>query len=228
MEWMGSPRKARTADLRHGLLCFRSIPRYSSLLRGTLVAVLTGSVEVCDAFRRKYTKKESVLSEQFPDGRLALVTTTSALGRSSIYNRLQIGESRRYGPVGFTRARATFISQTACTNPFTITRIAGAILPRCDQNEAQSLEPSGNCGEVSHENRHHYLLSIPWHQARDIHGATGFKHASIPKGEHQRLRWYRHTVDDSSNWFRERWLLPRAAKDYQYQAYQRELYRLWT
>jgi hypothetical protein len=34
-------------------------------------------------------------------------------------------------------------------------------------------------------------------------------------------------VDDLFGWFRERWLLPRAARDDSYRSFEAESYRLW-
>jgi hypothetical protein len=53
------------------------------------VAMLCASDEVRQAFQRKYGKGESLITGTTADGRLALIATTSALGRSSIYNRLR-------------------------------------------------------------------------------------------------------------------------------------------
>ena len=47
------------------------------------------------------------------------------------------------------------------------------------------------------------------------------------RGDHQRLRRHRRTVDDLFEWFRVRWLLPRAARDDRYQDFDPETYRLW-
>src|SRR5262249_44479809 len=42
------------------------------------------------------------------DGSLALITTTSALGRSSVYNRLRLGNRMVYESVGFTKGYGEF------------------------------------------------------------------------------------------------------------------------
>jgi len=53
------------------------------------VAMLCASDEVRGAFQQKYGEGESLITGAAADGRLALIATTSALGRSSIYNRLR-------------------------------------------------------------------------------------------------------------------------------------------
>jgi hypothetical protein len=61
-----------------------AVPPYSSLLGGKLVAMLAASNEVRSAFKKKYSNQRSLIRRKKLDGRLALLITTSALGRSSL------------------------------------------------------------------------------------------------------------------------------------------------
>src|SRR5438094_716617 len=65
------------------LFVLGAVPPYSQLLCGKLVALLATSREVQRAFHRKYGGERSFIRGKSLDGRLALLTTTSALGRSS-------------------------------------------------------------------------------------------------------------------------------------------------
>ncbi len=69
-----------------------AVPPYAQLLGGKLVASLMGSNEVSQAFHRKYGDTMGIISGEKKRARLALITVTSALGRSSIYNRLHLRE----------------------------------------------------------------------------------------------------------------------------------------
>jgi hypothetical protein len=62
--------------------------------RQRLVAVMDalGSAEVVSAFEAKYGGSTGIISQKAKHAQLALVTTTSSLGRSSIYNRLVLRE----------------------------------------------------------------------------------------------------------------------------------------
>jgi hypothetical protein len=230
-EWIGWD----SAGKRERLSCVMdafvlgAVPPYSSLLCGKLVAALAGSVEVRDAFRRKYSKKESLISERRADGRLALVTTTSALGRSSIYNRLRIGERRLYVPVGFTRGSGDFHFSNGLYKA-----IYDYSYRWCDPSAKRLEWGTGfrNRREVVRKCLTKIGVTTDWQYhgiKREIFMVPLASNArEFLRGEHQRLRWYRHSVEEISDWFRERWLLPRAAKDEQYRAYQRESYRLWS
>jgi hypothetical protein len=69
-----------------------AVPPYAQLLGGKLVASLIGSKEVAAHFHAKYRRTTGIISGKQKRAQLALVTVTSALGRSSIYNRLHLRE----------------------------------------------------------------------------------------------------------------------------------------
>ena len=79
-----------------------AVPPYNTLLGGKLVACLIRSKEVVSAFRDKYKDSVGIISGQKRDPHLLAVTTTSALGRSSIYNRLSIGGNKYFTSLGYT------------------------------------------------------------------------------------------------------------------------------
>ena len=67
-----------------------SIPPYSFILGGKLIGSLLAVEEIRRAFRDRYSCGKGIISQAVKDAHLVLVTTTSALGRSSIYNRLRL------------------------------------------------------------------------------------------------------------------------------------------
>jgi hypothetical protein len=91
-EWVGWERGIRGARLHHVMDAFvlGAVPPYAPLLCGKLVALLATTREVAYAFARKYGGRTGTISGEPRDGRLALITTTSALGGSSLYNRLRV------------------------------------------------------------------------------------------------------------------------------------------
>ena len=67
-----------------------AVPPYNQLLGGKLVASLIGSSEIALTFRDRYGDTRGIISRERKNARLCMVTVTSALGRSSIYNRLSL------------------------------------------------------------------------------------------------------------------------------------------
>ena len=85
-----------------------AVPPYSQLLGGKLITSLIGSAEVARASRRRYAKSKGIISGQQKDPRLALVTITSALGRSSQYNRIKLPGLVELHKVGVTEGWGHF------------------------------------------------------------------------------------------------------------------------
>lgn len=79
-----------------------AVPPYNMLLGGKLIASLIRTREVMKTFEAKYHDSVGIISGERKNAHLVAVTTTSALGRSSIYNRLRIGDDSIFQPIGFT------------------------------------------------------------------------------------------------------------------------------
>ena len=103
-QWIGWSVEDRRARLVHLMDAFvlGAVPPYNALLCGKLVACLLRTQEIKDAFAAKYGMARGIISEEFKRPKLCLVTTTSALGRSSIYNRLSLGGTRYLHSIGTT------------------------------------------------------------------------------------------------------------------------------
>lgn len=91
-DWIGWNQEGRRNRLVNVMDAYvvGAVPPYSSLLGGKLVASLIASKEVASAFEERYGNRPGLISGRQKRARLALVTVTSALGRSSIYNRLRL------------------------------------------------------------------------------------------------------------------------------------------
>jgi len=98
--WIGWTNEARKDRLVHVMDAYvvGAVPPYSQLIGGKLVAALMASKEVKKAYDRKYLGREAVISRKANRARLVLLTTTSALGRSSLYNRLSIPDGPQCSP----------------------------------------------------------------------------------------------------------------------------------
>jgi hypothetical protein len=119
--WSVNDRRARLVNVMDAYVV-GAVPPYSQLLGGKLVASMIASREVSETFSARYNQTRGIISGQLKAARLALVTVTSALGRSSLYNRLKlvvpgqdsstpaelvrIGETRGYGH--FQLSESTF------------------------------------------------------------------------------------------------------------------------
>jgi hypothetical protein len=105
--WSSDDRKERLVGLLDAFV-LGAVPPYNGLLCGKLIACLIRSQEVVDAFKKKYGKTEGIISKKAKRAKLVAVTTTSSLGRSSIYNRLTLSGQNYFEQVGFTEGYGHF------------------------------------------------------------------------------------------------------------------------
>jgi len=107
---IGWDHKDRAKRLIHMMDAFvlGAVPPYNQLLGGKLIACLVRTKEVVKLFREKYGSSRGIISGKRKDPKLVAVTTSSALGRSSIYNRLKLGDQTYFSPIGFTEGFGHF------------------------------------------------------------------------------------------------------------------------
>lgn len=79
-----------------------AVPPYNMLLGGKVVASLIRTKDVVKAFSEKYQDTVGVISQERKRAQLVAVTTSSALGRSSIYNRLRLNGVQIFESIGST------------------------------------------------------------------------------------------------------------------------------
>ena len=99
--WTAADRSRRLVNMLDAYV-LGAVPPYSQLLGGKLVACLARSRDVVDLFRERYGGTEGIISGVQKNAHLVGITTTSALGRSSIYNRLQLDGCKYFQPIGYT------------------------------------------------------------------------------------------------------------------------------
>ena len=103
-DWIGwslDQRKEHLVSLMDAYV-LGAIPPYNMLLGGKLIATLIRTKETRAEFAKKYGSTTGIISGRCKHASLALVTTTSALGRSSVYNRLKLDGVQYFEPIGFT------------------------------------------------------------------------------------------------------------------------------
>ena len=79
-----------------------AVPPYSFLLGGKAVACLIRSRDVYADFQAKYGSTVGVISGVEKGANLLAVTTTSSMGRSSVYNRLRLEGETYFDRIGYT------------------------------------------------------------------------------------------------------------------------------
>jgi hypothetical protein len=99
--WTGTDRAARLVNIMDAYV-LGAVPPYNLLLGGKAIACLIRSSEVQADFTATYRKSVGIISGEKKRPALVAVTTSSSMGRSSIYNRLRLGDQQYFESVGFT------------------------------------------------------------------------------------------------------------------------------
>ena len=101
-------RKVEMVNQTMDIYTLGAVPPYNQLLGGKLAVYAAASREVRQAYQEKYSEAVTEIEGQILPAHLVLLTTTSAFGRSSLYNRIRyrgrdvaqrMGETTGYGNV---------------------------------------------------------------------------------------------------------------------------------
>ncbi len=85
-----------------------ALPPYNDLLGGKMVALTLTCNEIKDSYRKKYKNAVTILKNRKLKPELLFITTTSAFGKSSIYNRLKYKGETVAISLGYTQGSGTF------------------------------------------------------------------------------------------------------------------------
>jgi hypothetical protein len=228
--WIGWSAEARRDRLQNVLDAFilGAVPPYSALLCGKLVAMLVASTEIRKAFQRKYEGQRSVIRRKGADSRLALITTMSALGRSSVYNRIRYSNRLLFHRLGFSQGSGEFhfsnglystiseYAQRYCTPTAKKSRWGTGFRNRREVIR-KCLKKIGLSPDLLYHGVQREVFAIP------LAGNT----CEFLRQEHSKLRWNTATATELFSYFNQRWLLRRASWDQSFQEFEPEMYRIW-
>jgi hypothetical protein len=216
--WDAEHRRRRLACMMDAFV-LGAVPPYSDLLGGKLVALLVTSTEIRDIFGQRYGHKTTRIAERDPQAQLAVVTTTSALGRSSVYNRLKAPQGHlAFRPVGYTAGSGDFHFSGAIYDD-----LAAFAAARTADRHTHRHEKWG--GGAAFRNRREVLgrafeeLGLNPKKMR-LHGVR--RQVFLAPLAHNFDRWLRFQdtdlqwstapADELGHWWRTRWALPRAQR----------------
>ena len=222
--------KDRSARLYHVLDAngLGAVPPYDRLLCGKFAALAATSDQVRHDFAMKYRGRETIISKARKKASLVLVTTTSALGRSSIYNRLRLPNESDlvYRSVGYSEGWGHF-------------QITNATFKQI----RDWLREIGN----SYADGHQFGDGPNWRlrtirQALDLLGLDGnslwhgvkrevfvaplaVNYREFLRGDVNRPTYYHRDFVDIADFFKERWMIPRSQRIVDWREWSRE--RTW-
>ncbi len=217
--WVGWDVRTREDRLRYVMDAYvlGAVPPYNRLLGAKLIALIAASDFVRHAFQTKYAGGQSVIRGTVFDGNLAMITATSALGRSSVYNRLKFAGETVFVQVGMTEgyghfhvANGTFEKLHAYLRLIRddeVTKYEFGQGPNYRMRVVRTaFERLGLPGDLLRHGIKRETYVAPF--AKNT--------AAFLRGEATHLEWQERPLHEVVNFWRERWLLPRAARDETY------------
>ena len=99
--WNAKQRGSRLVNIMDAYV-LGAVPPYNMLLGGKVVAALLRTRDIYDDFKKAYGDAKGIISKRKKKARLLVITTSSSMGRSSVYNRVNLDSRRYLRSIGYT------------------------------------------------------------------------------------------------------------------------------
>ena len=202
-----------------------AVPPYRELLGAKLIAMVATSSETADLIEAKYRGTTTIISNETKEPRPVLVTATSALGRSSLFNRMKYRDRLLYASVGYTEGYGHFQFSDAMFDEL-----------------CEFLSNDGGVPSHQYGNGPNWRLRTLRHGLRRIGLEPELLHHGVRRqvfvaplainwreylrGETDSPRWYRLRLNEMAAFYRRRWAIPRSERDDAYRLVSRDGMRL--
>ena len=226
--YIGWTADARKRNLKHVMDAFvlGSVPPYSHILGGKLVASLLMSPKIRIDFSKQYKGKKSLISGEIFDGKLAAITTASALGKSSVYDRININGGSKFLHVGWSKGSGEFQFLNGLYQ-----QIYELALPTLKWTKNPLWgKGSRNRRVVIQEGLR--ILNLPanliYHNVpRELFLVPlGSRTFSFLRNETKLIGYFSITQDEIVEYAFKRWIIPRSERKLDYLDFKREQYSL--
>lgn len=186
-----------------------ALPPYSFLLGGKLCAGLLATDRVREVYWSRYAARRTLMDRKIIQQPLVAITTTSAFGRSSIYNRLRYQDRTLARPLGYTKGYGLLHLEHLYGRMCDLLRSQGQLTPNGYgngpkvrwQNVTKALMLLGlPMDMLAHGVRREVFL---FDLVNDLASGMAGGSFGVPKAL---------SVEDFSAHWRARWALPRAER----------------
>lgn len=186
-----------------------ALPPYNDLIGGKMVALSLVCNEIRDAYSLKYKNRKTLLKERELPSNLLFITTSSAYGKSSMYERITYKNERIEKFIGFTSGAGTFhISEPLYLELLTFLEHKGI--------NAKRGYGTGSSRKLKLITKALSLLNLPKFSFHNIN--RGYYLFSNVNNLVQVINnnkspiWYNRPFDDLSEYWKARWCLPRSIR----------------
>ncbi len=217
IDWTAAQRQDRLYNVFDAFV-LGAVEPYRQLIGGKLAALATVTEESLGVLEAKYRGTKTHIRKQEKPARPVLITTTSSLGRSSIYNRLSIHGRPVFTSVGFTEGFGHFQFSDALFAE--LVEFASEIEDLRGSKYGDgpnwrirtlrtALEQLGLPGDLLRHGLRREVFLAP----------LGIGWRAFLRGETDIVRWYGYKLADVAAFFLERWAIPRASRQPQFRSH---------
>ncbi len=187
-----------------------ALPPYNQILGGKMVALSVTCNELRQAYKEKYRDLETVIEKRIIEPNLLFITTTSAFGRSSIYNRLNYDGSQVAKSLGYTQGSGSFhISEEIYCEIQKFLRRRSI-----DTNTTFGYGPSRKVKLLSQALSLLNLIEYEFHNLkREFFLFPVAKNINDVINEKAKPIYYERKLNDLAAFWRNRWCIPRSQRD---------------
>lgn len=186
-----------------------ALPPYNELLGGKLAALTLTSNEIRDTYKRKYENYVTIIKNRKIEPDLLFITTTSAFGISSLYNRLKYKAEVVAECLGYTQGSGSFhISEELYEEILKFLVDKGI-----DVTRGYGHGPSRKLKLISLGLRYLGLSSFEFHGIkREFYLLSSVKNLREVIHYHQEPIWFSRPFYELQDYWKERWAIPRAER----------------
>ncbi|BAU23106.1 hypothetical protein THC_0714 [Caldimicrobium thiodismutans] len=186
-----------------------ALPPYNELLGGKMVALALTCNEIREAYKKKYENSITILKGRKLEPELLFITTTSAFGKSSLYNRLKYNDEIVAKSLGYTRGSGTFhIPEKLYQELVKFLSLKGINTTRGFGNG-----PSKKLKLISLALKYLGLSKFEYHGIkREFYLFPLVKNLKEVISKKEEPIWYDRPFEKLVDFWKERWALPRAKR----------------
>lgn len=186
-----------------------ALPPYNELLGGKMVALALTSNEVRNAYKNKFKNTFTLMKERKIPPNLLFITTTSAFGRSSLYNRLKYKDELVAEYLGYTQGSGSFhIPDNLYEELVKFLEMQGE-----NVNRGYGNGPSRKLKLIALAFRYLGLPSFEYHGIkREVYLFSLVQNLKEIIQNSAKPVWYDRPFNELVNFWKIRWALPRSQR----------------
>ncbi|MBA7511968.1 hypothetical protein ES705_03967 [subsurface metagenome] len=186
-----------------------ALPPYNDLIGGKMVALALTANEIRKTYKKKYKNYISLIKHRKLSADILFITTTSAFGRSSLYNRLKYKDELVAKCLGYTQGSGTFhIPKNVYEEILQFLKSKGVNVARGYGNG-----PSRKLRLIVLGLRYLGISSFAYHGIkREFYLFPLVKNLREVIRNKEDAVWYDRPFDELVDYWKKRWAVPRAER----------------